>query len=118
MKKTGAILKNYFPIIGLVLVAVIFAILFATIKPGIATTVLCGLAVGVFSHLLIDMFNPAGIPLFGPFKRKKISLLPIKTNSWGETVIGWLLVLLEIYLLFFTDSVAVFSSFINGILNL
>ena len=98
--------------------AVIFAILFATIKPGIATTVLCGLAVGVFSHLLIDMFNPAGIPLFGPFKRKKISLLPIKTNSWGETVIGWLLVLLEIYLLFFTDSVAVFSSFINGILNL
>ncbi len=97
---------------------ILFALLFAIIKPGIATTVMWGIAVGVFSHLFIDMFNPAGIPLFGPFKRKKVNILSIKTNSWGETVIGWLLVLLEIYLLFFTDSIAVFYTFIQSILNL
>jgi hypothetical protein len=48
------------------------------------------------------MLNPAGIPLFGPIKRKKVNILPIKTNSWGENVIAVILVLLEVYLLFFS----------------
>ena len=75
-------------------------------------TFLLGMAIGVASHLFVDMLNPAGIPLLGPFYRKKINILPIKTNSWGENIVAILLCLIEIYLiyyLFFTD---------NGIINI
>lgn len=87
--------------------AILFALLFFAINNLYVEMFLIGMAIGVTSHLFIDMMNPAGIPLLGPFYRKKISILPIKTNSWGENIIAILLVLIEIYLiyyLFFTDS--------------
>lgn len=83
--------------------AVIFAICLFVISNPLAETFIWGMIIGVASHLFLDMLNPAGIPLFGPFKRKKINILPIKTNSWGENIIAILLVFLEIYLLFFSN---------------
>ena len=83
--------------------AVIFALCLFVFSNVFAETFIWGMMIGVASHLFLDMLNPAGIPLFGPFKRKKINILPIKTNSWGENIIAVLLVLCEIYLLFFSS---------------
>ena len=82
--------------------AVIFAVCLFFFNHPMANIFIWGMMIGVFSHLFLDMLNPAGIPLFGPIKRKKVNILPIKTNSWGENVIAVILVLLEVYLLFFS----------------
>ena len=87
--------------------AIIFAICLFFFNHPAAETFIWGMMIGVFSHLFLDMLNPAGIPLFGPIKRKKINILPIKTNSWGENVIAILLVFLEIYLLFFSSNAVI-----------
>lgn len=83
--------------------AVLFAICLFLFNNPMASIFIWGMMIGVASHLFLDMLNPAGIPLLGPFKRKKINILSIKTNSWGENIIAILLVILEIYLLFFSN---------------
>jgi len=83
--------------------AIIFALCLFIFSNPFAETFIWGMMIGVFSHLFLDMLNPAGIPLFGPIKKNKVNILPIKTNSWGENIIAIFLVLLEIYLLFFSS---------------
>ena len=41
---------------------------------------------GYATHLAADMCTVAGIPLLGPFRRERVSLLPIRTGSAGELV--------------------------------
>lgn len=83
--------------------ALILGVCLYIFKNSFATIFICGMIAGVFSHLILDMFNPTGIPLWGPFRKKKVHIMNIKTNSWGENVICILLIILEIYLLFFSS---------------
>jgi inner membrane protein len=52
---------------------------------------LCWFAVGYLSHILGDMLTVQGAPLLAPFYRKSISLVPLRTGSWAESVISILL---------------------------
>ena len=94
----------------------IFAILFFAFSNPLIETFIWGMAVGVASHLFIDMFNPAGIPFFGPLTRKKIHLMSIYTNTTGETVFSIILVVLEIFIIYYyvvsknTDISSILSS--------
>lgn len=45
-----------------------------------------GCVIGIVSHLVLDMSTKSGVPLFYPISKKNISILPIKTGSFGETI--------------------------------
>lgn len=46
-----------------------------------------GLIPGMLSHLLLDTCNPGGIMWLYPIKKKRFSILPIKTSSLGEAAV-------------------------------
>lgn len=41
---------------------------------------------GYATHIAADCCTVSGVPLLGPFRRDKVSLLPIRTGSAGELV--------------------------------
>lgn len=45
---------------------------------------LFGIFLGGISHIFADALTVSGVPFLYPFSKKKLSLLPIKTNSGGE----------------------------------
>ena len=51
-----------------------------------------GLAAGILSHLILDSFNPRGIMWFWPLTDKKIHISSIRTGSFGETVVYYMLI--------------------------
>jgi inner membrane protein len=51
-----------------------------------------GNGVGMASHLLLDAMTKGGIPIYYPFSKAKLSLLPIRTGSFGETIVFVVLV--------------------------
>ena len=57
------------------------------------------LAAGMMSHILLDMLNPAGVSLFWPFGKKRIKLMYIKTGTFGEYAVAFILVAAEIAML-------------------
>lgn len=57
----------------------------------IAWSIYFGLLPGMLSHLVLDTCNPGGIMWLYPVNDKKYSILPIKTNSFGEAVTAVLL---------------------------
>lgn len=45
-----------------------------------------GIAMGMFSHIFLDSLTVGGIPWLYPFKKKKISFLPLRTGGTGEMI--------------------------------
>lgn len=54
---------------------------------------------GWIGHILLDMLTKEGVPLLYPFIKKRLSLLPIRTNSIWENLFMLLLLCANVYLL-------------------
>ncbi len=53
-----------------------------------AWSIYFGLLPGMLSHLMLDTCNPGGIMWLYPISKKRLSILPIKTCSLGETAVA------------------------------
>ncbi len=56
-------------------------------------------ALGYLSHIFLDAFTMSGVPLFKPFSDRRIQG-PISTGSFAEYIILFIILFLDVYLIF------------------